>query len=469
VPFLGLLLSVAIPARGGEAWLLSLEAPAAIPLGQPQSSLFRPGALPAATGYRSLHPNVMAGLRLRAGALTNGPAPAARNVRDPGLGGLGGLSLALRARPLARGDDPSRSRGLWVEVAGGGGLTGTLLRATAEAGLGWNFRAGKVVLGPSLRYLQVIQPADQLESRDARLALVGVEVGFFDPRPAAPVVTVAVAAPAAPRDSDADGILDAVDRCPQDAEDKDDFEDADGCPDFDNDRDGIVDQLDRCPGAAEVVNTIDDEDGCPDEGLIELKGDRVVLDERVLFDTERARVKTAARPHLAAIVLLWKQHPDWKHMTIEGHTDVRGPDRFNDWLSEERAERVRNVLVELGLPPNIIDTKGYGRARPRDPSTTPEAHQANRRVEFVVDQVPAPASAPAPVKPVAPPPVAPTPVTPPPVAPTPVAPPPVAPTPASPPPAAPPPVTPVPVAPPPVAPPPVAPKPVAPPPFGGQP
>jgi outer membrane protein OmpA-like peptidoglycan-associated protein len=448
VPFL-VLLSAATPARAGEAWLLSLEAPAAIPLGAPQSSLFRPGALPAATAYRSLHPSVLAGLRLRAGALTNGSAPASPTVRDPGLGGLGSLSLALRARPLARTDDASRSRGLWVEVAGGGGLTGKLLRATAEAGLGWNFRAGKLVLGPSLRYLQVIQPADQLESRDARLALVGVEVGFFDPRPAPVVTVVAAAPPLPPRDSDADGILDAVDRCPQEAEDKDGFEDEDGCPDHDNDRDGIVDQLDRCPGAAEVVNTIDDKDGCPDEGLIELKGDRVVLDERVLFDTERARVKTAARPHLAAIVLLWKQHPDWKHMTIEGHTDIRGPDRFNDWLSEERALRVRNVLVELGLPPSIIDTKGFGRARPRDPSTTPEGHQANRRVEFVVDQVPAPAGAapaPAPVTPVAPPPVAPPPVAPPP---TPVAPPPVEPT--------------------PVAPPPVAPTPVAPPPLGGQP
>jgi hypothetical protein len=71
-------------------------------------------------------------------------------------------------------------------------------------------------------------------------------------------------------------------------------------------------------------------------------------------------------------------------MTIEGHADVRGPDRFNDWLSEERAERVRTVLVELGMPADKIDTKGYGRKRPRDPETTPEAHQQNRRVEFVI-------------------------------------------------------------------------------------
>jgi len=407
-------------AHAGEAWLLSVEAPVAVPLSEPQTSLFRPGALPAATAYRSVTPEVLAGLRLRAGALTNGPAPASRTVRDPGLGGLGTISLALRGRPLARREDASRARGLWVEVAGGAGLTGRLLRATAEAGLGWNFRAGNLMLGPSLRYLQVIQPADQLESRDARMALAGVEIAFFDPRPAPVVAVVAAAVPAAPADRDGDGLLDPVDRCPTDAEDADGFEDEDGCPDLDNDRDGIVDKLDGCPVAAEVVNAVDDKDGCPDEGLIELKGDRVVLDERILFDTERARVKTAARPHLAAIALLWKQHPSWKHMTIEGHTDVRGPDRFNDWLSNERAERVRAVLIELGMPAEQIDIKGYGRSKPRVPDTSPEAHQQNRRVEFVVDQAPTAAPAGAPAEAPSLPPVAP-------VAPTPVAPPPLAP------------------------------------------
>jgi outer membrane protein OmpA-like peptidoglycan-associated protein len=396
----------AAPARAGEAWLLSVEAPAAVPLGEPQRSQFRPGALPAATVYRSLAANVLGGLRLRAGGFANGPAPSDPTLRDPGIGGLGALSLALRVRPLARSDESSRSRGLWVELAGGGGLTGTLLRATAEAGMGWNFRAGKELLvGPSLRYLQVVQPADALDGRDARIGLIGLEIAFFDPRPAPPVVAVA-APPPARIDSDSDGILDPDDRCPHEAEDPDGFEDQDGCPDLDNDHDGVADRLDHCPDRPEVVNGVADDDGCPDEGLIELKGDRIVLDERVLFDTERARVKTAARPHLTAIVTLWKQHPEWERMTIEGHTDVRGPDRFNDWLSAERADRVRTVLVELGLPADRIDTKGYGRSKPRDPNPTPEGHQQNRRVEFVISTA-APAAEPAgaPAAQIAPPPV----------------------------------------------------------------
>src|SRR5438105_2382562 len=48
-------------------------------------------------------------------------------------------------------------------------------------------------------------------------------------------------------DTDGDGILDKVDKCPLEPEDKDGFEDEDGCPDPDNDQDGILDKADKCP------------------------------------------------------------------------------------------------------------------------------------------------------------------------------------------------------------------------------
>jgi outer membrane protein OmpA-like peptidoglycan-associated protein len=66
-------------------------------------------------------------------------------------------------------------------------------------------------------------------------------------------------------DNDKDGILDAQDKCPMDAEDIDKFEDEDGCPDLDNDNDGIADTDDKCPDVAETVNSFEDTDGCPDE------------------------------------------------------------------------------------------------------------------------------------------------------------------------------------------------------------
>ena len=66
------------------------------------------------------------------------------------------------------------------------------------------------------------------------------------------------------RDRDGDGLLKPADKCPREPEDKDDFEDEDGCPDPDNDGDGILDEPDECPDEAEDLDSFEDEDGCPD-------------------------------------------------------------------------------------------------------------------------------------------------------------------------------------------------------------
>src|SRR5690606_21098178 len=73
------------------------------------------------------------------------------------------------------------------------------------------------------------------------------------------------AAPAAPVDSDGDGLRDDADRCPDLAEDPDGVADADGCPEDDLDADGIADEQDACPATAEIRNGFEDDDGCPDE------------------------------------------------------------------------------------------------------------------------------------------------------------------------------------------------------------
>jgi len=66
-------------------------------------------------------------------------------------------------------------------------------------------------------------------------------------------------------DLDEDGILNKDDKCPQQKEDVDQFEDDDGCPDFDNDGDGLADSVDRCINVAEDKDGHLDDDGCPDE------------------------------------------------------------------------------------------------------------------------------------------------------------------------------------------------------------
>src|SRR5207237_6221351 len=76
-------------------------------------------------------------------------------------------------------------------------------------------------------------------------------------------------------DRDGDGIKDDVDKCPEDLEDFDDFEDEDGCPDPDNDRDGIPDVDDKCPNEPETENGFQDEDGCPDSVELDRDGDGI--------------------------------------------------------------------------------------------------------------------------------------------------------------------------------------------------
>jgi len=65
-------------------------------------------------------------------------------------------------------------------------------------------------------------------------------------------------------DNDGDGIPDGTDRCPNGAEDKDGFQDNDGCNDPDNDGDGITDLQDRCPNDPEDRDGFEDVEGCPD-------------------------------------------------------------------------------------------------------------------------------------------------------------------------------------------------------------
>ncbi len=77
-------------------------------------------------------------------------------------------------------------------------------------------------------------------------------------------------------DNDKDTILDTNDKCPMVAEDLDKFEDTDGCPEVDNDKDGILDGADKCPNEAEDKDGFEDTDGCPDldndkDGIVDAK------------------------------------------------------------------------------------------------------------------------------------------------------------------------------------------------------
>ena len=67
---------------------------------------------------------------------------------------------------------------------------------------------------------------------------------------------------------------------------------------------------------------------------------------------------------------------------VYGYTDDIGTKEYNLELSDRRAKAVRDYLVENGLNPNIMATKGYGKADPLVPGNTPQARAINRRVEI---------------------------------------------------------------------------------------
>jgi len=83
------------------------------------------------------------------------------------------------------------------------------------------------------------------------------------------------------KDNDGDGILDGYDSCPMEKEDKDGYRDDDGCPDLDDDEDGIPIPQDQCPDEPEDTDGFEDEDGCPDP---DNDGDGVPDEEDQCFD-----------------------------------------------------------------------------------------------------------------------------------------------------------------------------------------
>jgi len=76
-----------------------------------------------------------------------------------------------------------------------------------------------------------------------------------------------------------------------------------------------------------------------------------------------------------------REAPD---ITVIGHTDLVGPDPSNDALSLRRAERVRSILVGMGISPNRVQTAGRGKREPLVPTANGVSEPRNRRVEISV-------------------------------------------------------------------------------------
>jgi outer membrane protein OmpA-like peptidoglycan-associated protein len=211
-----------------------------------------------------------------------------------------------------------------------------------------------------------------------------------------------------PKDTDGDGVPDDIDRCPLEPEDKDGFQDEDGCPDPDNDNDGIVDAMDACPNNPGPLENRgcpvldrdgdgipDDLDKCPDEAgpppdgcpkkysLLMVKKDRIEIKQQVKYQTGKFKVLPASYKLLNQVVQVLNDYPKMK-VRIEGHTDSVGGESFNLKLSQKRAEAVKAYLVGKGIADDRLEAAGYGLTRPIASNRTAKGRAQNRRTEFYI-------------------------------------------------------------------------------------
>lgn len=103
----------------------------------------------------------------------------------------------------------------------------------------------------------------------------------------------------------------------------------------------------------------------------------------VLFKSGSFELLPGARERLAKVSGIILAYPSL-HLAVEGHTDSIGSDEYNQNLSEQRAEAVRDYFVQQGIAAASIEARGFGKSEPIASNDTPEGRQQNRRVELVL-------------------------------------------------------------------------------------
>lgn len=124
----------------------------------------------------------------------------------------------------------------------------------------------------------------------------------------------------------------------------------------------------------------------PTEAKLVLVADsiRILFPNNLLFDYNKAVVRTDFMPALARLAKVFRQRNETS-VVILGHTDAIGGDGpFNLELSQRRADSVRDVLVTQEISANRLSTWGRGPKDPIASNETEDGRALNRRVEFVV-------------------------------------------------------------------------------------
>jgi outer membrane protein OmpA-like peptidoglycan-associated protein len=116
---------------------------------------------------------------------------------------------------------------------------------------------------------------------------------------------------------------------------------------------------------------------------------KISLQGEILFDFDKADIRPAAEPTLAQVAKMIQGYSKAK-VLIEGHTDSKGVESYNEKLSDRRAVSVKTWFARHGLNANSMQTHGWGAAKPVAPNThpdgsdDPDGRQKNRRVEITI-------------------------------------------------------------------------------------
>jgi len=200
------------------------------------------------------------------------------------------------------------------------------------------------------------------------------------------------------RDQDHDGVMDVNDRCVDEPEDLDGYEDQDGCVDRDNDSDGVVDahewqgsrwtncdyadvegQFWDCRNFPEDQDGYLDSDGCPDVSCID---ECVIKIGKIIYDP-RGRLSQDAAGVFDEIAKVMSNLPDVK-IFIDAHIDKQRNANSAKFLTKKLAMRAVEELVRRGIARGRLMPREHGDGVPIASNDRPLGRASNRRLEFVV-------------------------------------------------------------------------------------
>jgi outer membrane protein OmpA-like peptidoglycan-associated protein len=121
------------------------------------------------------------------------------------------------------------------------------------------------------------------------------------------------------------------------------------------------------------------------DAKIERIGEGIVVEfnGKILFGFDQSNLTNEAIENLQSLVNILQKYPD-TDIVIQGHTDDRGSDNYNQSLSERRAMTVSNYLTSKNIPNSRLSVVGYGETAPKYSNDTEEGRTQNRRVEFLI-------------------------------------------------------------------------------------